>query len=81
MYPLPDFGHQVALGHAHFAIDRDGLVRSVFPVSYTHLRAHETVLDLVCRLLLEKKKEHQSNLNVVATVIHIITDVSTSQSI
>ena len=27
-------------------------------VSYTHLRAHETVLDLVCRLLLEKKKKH-----------------------
>ena len=24
-------------------------------VSYTHLRAHETVLDIVCRLLLEKK--------------------------
>ena len=24
------------------------------PVSYTHLRAHETVLDLVCRLLLDK---------------------------
>ena len=35
--------------------------KSFFPnnavaVSYTHLRAHETVLDLVCRLLLEKKK-------------------------
>src|SRR5664280_2245442 len=28
----------------------------VYAVSYTHLRAHETVLDLVCRLLLEKKK-------------------------
>ena len=27
------------------------------PVSYTHLRAHETVIDLVCRLLLEKKKK------------------------
>ena len=27
-------------------------------VSYTHLRAHETVLDLVCRLLLEKKQQH-----------------------
>jgi len=27
----------------------------IIPVSYTHLRAHETVLDLVCRLLLEKK--------------------------
>eukprot|EP00825_Cyclidium_porcatum_P036081 TRINITY_DN37940_c0_g1_i1.p3 TRINITY_DN37940_c0_g1~~TRINITY_DN37940_c0_g1_i1.p3 ORF type:complete len:107 (-),score=2.21 TRINITY_DN37940_c0_g1_i1:27-347(-) len=27
-----------------------------FAVSYTHLRAHETRHDLVCRLLLEKKK-------------------------
>ena len=26
-------------------------------VSYTHLRAHETEADLVCRLLLEKKKK------------------------
>ena len=26
-------------------------------VSYTHLRAHETRSNLVCRLLLEKKKE------------------------
>ena len=26
-------------------------------VSYTHLRAHETVLDIVCRLLLEKKTD------------------------
>eukprot|EP00657_Telonema_sp_P-1_P011172 TRINITY_DN6054_c0_g1_i1.p1 TRINITY_DN6054_c0_g1~~TRINITY_DN6054_c0_g1_i1.p1 ORF type:complete len:107 (-),score=46.32 TRINITY_DN6054_c0_g1_i1:40-360(-) len=31
---------------------------SALTVSYTHLRAHETVLDLVCRLLLEKKKKH-----------------------
>ena len=39
-------GRQAALGqHFHRAQ----------PVSYTHLRAHETVLDLVCRLLLEKK--------------------------
>ena len=30
-------------------------------VSYTHLRAHETVLDLVCRLLLEKKKQQKIN--------------------
>ena len=28
-------------------------------VSYTHLRAHETVLDLVCRLLLEKKTTYK----------------------
>ena len=28
-------------------------------VSYTHLRAHETTLHLVCRLLLEKKKKRK----------------------
>ena len=33
-----------------------GLSVSPLAVSYTHLRAHETVLDLVCRLLLDKKK-------------------------
>eukprot|EP00825_Cyclidium_porcatum_P029123 TRINITY_DN3117_c0_g1_i1.p1 TRINITY_DN3117_c0_g1~~TRINITY_DN3117_c0_g1_i1.p1 ORF type:complete len:307 (+),score=75.41 TRINITY_DN3117_c0_g1_i1:524-1444(+) len=30
-------------------------------VSYTHLRAHETRHDLVCRLLLEKKKKTSNN--------------------
>src|SRR5665811_1214394 len=35
------------------------LATKVFTVLilFTHLRAHETVLDLVCRLLLEKKKK------------------------
>ena len=33
-----------------------GLFEDGTPVSYTHLRAHETVLDLVCRLLLEKQQ-------------------------
>ena len=32
------------------------------PVSYTHLRAHETVLDLVCRLLLQKRKHTPHNI-------------------
>ena len=32
-------------------------------VSYTHLRAHETVLDLVCRLLLEKQKKKKDKRN------------------
>ena len=46
--------------------DIEGLWLLNFPVSrdavsYTHLRAHETVLDLVCRLLLEKKKKRESN--------------------
>eukprot|EP00658_Telonema_sp_P-2_P050821 TRINITY_DN38850_c0_g1_i1.p1 TRINITY_DN38850_c0_g1~~TRINITY_DN38850_c0_g1_i1.p1 ORF type:complete len:121 (+),score=29.30 TRINITY_DN38850_c0_g1_i1:133-495(+) len=30
---------------------------TLVPVSYTHLRAHETPEHLVCRLLLEKKKQ------------------------
>ena len=30
------------------------------PVSYTHLRAHETPEHLVCRLLLEKKNNHNN---------------------
>ena len=36
-------------------------------VSYTHLRAHETVLDIVCRLLLEKKKNHTSSQQIPHT--------------
>eukprot|EP00658_Telonema_sp_P-2_P010047 TRINITY_DN13769_c0_g1_i1.p1 TRINITY_DN13769_c0_g1~~TRINITY_DN13769_c0_g1_i1.p1 ORF type:complete len:135 (+),score=15.82 TRINITY_DN13769_c0_g1_i1:95-499(+) len=39
--------------------------QSVRPVSYTHLRAHETPEHLVCRLLLEKKKK------IVTTSIYI----------
>ena len=34
------------------AVAKDGDIWGADPVSYTHLRAHETVLDLVCRLLL-----------------------------
>ena len=48
--------------------DHRGLAPSrarIDPVSYTHLRAHETVLDLVCRLLLDKKNTLSS--------IHFIT--------
>src|SRR5665647_3502297 len=37
------------------AIQGEGGINSM-PVSYTHLRAHETDSYLVCRLLLEKKK-------------------------
>ena len=32
-------------------------------VSYTHLRAHETVLDLVCRLLIDTKQKWNDNSN------------------
>ena len=47
-----------SIGTALYPEDGDdaaALLDHADPVSYTHLRAHETVLDLVCRLLLEKK--------------------------
>ena len=47
------------------------ILKSNATVSYTHLRAHETVLDLVCRLLLEKKKNIIQQLNLV---IHKVTE-------
>src|SRR5665809_160001 len=33
-------------------------------VSYTHLRAHETKANLVCRLLLEKKKKTKKTIKI-----------------
>ena len=59
-------GRDRAAGYVR-AMQESGLAPRIFnvhyiqdrvpSVSYTHLRAHETVLDLVCRLLLEKKKK------------------------
>src|SRR5674476_1563204 len=46
--------HQ-ALGHGLLATSAREVDQPA-PVSYTHLRAHETGRNLVCRLLLEKKK-------------------------
>ncbi len=47
------------------------VLRIVNAVSYTHLRAHETVLDLVCRLLLEKKyKAMVKHLNATIPQTH-----------
>ena len=47
-------GEAVTVGR-HRGAEVGGQVGDGTPVSYTHLRAHETGLDLVCRLLLEKK--------------------------
>ena len=41
--------------------DREQWTDFIRTVSYTHLRAHETVLDLVCRLLLEKKTKKKTH--------------------
>eukprot|EP00658_Telonema_sp_P-2_P014734 TRINITY_DN1561_c0_g1_i12.p1 TRINITY_DN1561_c0_g1~~TRINITY_DN1561_c0_g1_i12.p1 ORF type:complete len:138 (+),score=30.74 TRINITY_DN1561_c0_g1_i12:537-950(+) len=43
--------------HATITTHEVRILRSRTPVSYTHLRAHETPEHLVCRLLLEKKKK------------------------
>src|SRR5450759_5853815 len=49
--------HAVHLPDGHPRLGKEYLpVEHPRPVSYTHLRAHETRHDLVCRLLLEKKK-------------------------
>src|SRR5678815_4904131 len=44
---------------------RAGGVADVVPVSYTHLRAHETPEHLVCRLLLEKKKKKVNDIRCI----------------
>ena len=48
-------------------------------VSYTHLRAHETVLDLVCRLLLEKNNQNSSRQLPVRTITLVLTQSSMTQ--
>ena len=58
----------IAAGRARFVLVEErvvgmiGVADGVGPVSYTHLRAHETVLDIVCRLLLEKKKKQLTHM-------------------
>ena len=44
-------------GSSPFYLTGTGNASILVTVSYTHLRAHETREDLVCRLLLEKKKK------------------------
>eukprot|EP00831_Metopus_contortus_P052080 TRINITY_DN43723_c0_g1_i1.p1 TRINITY_DN43723_c0_g1~~TRINITY_DN43723_c0_g1_i1.p1 ORF type:complete len:120 (-),score=14.89 TRINITY_DN43723_c0_g1_i1:12-371(-) len=51
-------------------------VLCVDTVSYTHLRAHETSLHLVCRLLLEKKKKNhtiQYTSLCITSIVHLST--------
>ena len=54
------------------------VVAPIIPVSYTHLRAHETVLDLVCRLLLQKKKLKNQTPTLSHITVHtnLITSVA-----
>eukprot|EP01017_Pseudomicrothorax_dubius_P033728 TRINITY_DN4543_c0_g1_i2.p1 TRINITY_DN4543_c0_g1~~TRINITY_DN4543_c0_g1_i2.p1 ORF type:complete len:154 (-),score=27.28 TRINITY_DN4543_c0_g1_i2:12-473(-) len=47
---------KAAVDHPYLEDRSSDVTPSPIPVSYTHLRAHETGRNLVCRLLLEKKK-------------------------
>ena len=50
------FGSSFWWALGYFAAGTFWIGSAFIAVSYTHLRAHETEADLVCRLLLEKKK-------------------------
>ena len=49
------------------------------PVAYTHLRAHETVLELVCRLLLEKKKKTKQQTAQPDRTTYVDLHIQTNQ--
>src|SRR5665647_1286769 len=53
-------GIKVKVEKAVSDVDAGDFDALFIPVSYTHLRAHETDSYLVCRLLLEKKKKQQT---------------------
>ena len=78
-------GDAEELGEGVHHSRHDAVAHEASAVSYTHLRAHETVLDLVCRLLLEKKKtrvEHHIAQNLLSTTtysqLHIVLATSLS---
>ena len=63
---IASYFEKAETGFDPFADIDQAATRVPVAVSYTHLRAHETVLDLVCRLLLEKKnKKNKNNTNTV----------------
>ena len=65
-----EFGAAGEIGHISIDVNGPKCNCGSTAVSYTHLRAHETVLDLVCRLLLENKK---NVLNTVYLCTYIYT--------
>ena len=72
---ITDRGFARVHAHAQYPLTTFG---GLLAVSYTHLRAHETVLDLVCRLLLEKKTTHTSHVLLLQPDSTITNDIERS---
>ena len=67
LVPLAIVAFSVIVG---FIMSRNTVQKiNIAAVSYTHLRAHETVLDLVCRLLLEKNKPSSACKNILILLL------------
>ena len=62
----------VPIGFLVTAVIQSSFV-TIATVSYTHLRAHETVLDLVCRLLLEKKQTYLTTNTTISLIQYNVT--------
>ena len=62
--PLREFDFEQAWTELHMV-----------PVSYTHLRAHETSLHLVCRFLLEKNFFFNDTATTEIYTLHIVGSV------
>src|SRR5665647_3844493 len=58
--PMP-FGPKIPVTRPPRGMASPYKAKPLTPVSYTHLRAHETDSYLVCRLLLEKKKNNKNS--------------------
>ena len=54
---------QLDTSYAVASVQFSSIEDNILAVSYTHLRAHETGRNLVCRLLLEKKKKRKKQWN------------------
>mgnify|MGYP006970215841 CR=1 FL=1 len=77
LHDLDDYYLTLATSELVTSLAEELLGGPVERVPYTHLRAHETDLDLVCRLLLEKKKtKTNKQKTVLSERIYVPTDSS-----
>ena len=79
-YPLSERGKEIKRRKDQalrdiFTGKSDKFLVVIGPVSYTHLRAHETAANPVCRLLLEKKNFFNDTATTEIYTLHIVGSV------